>query len=133
MKQLTMIFTAIMLFTFAVFAQEVAPVPSADVIKGLIDLIGGWKGLTTFAAALAVLQLVVMFLNSELSGGLLAKVSTEVKFFIIQGLSIGVAYLTLVVSGVSGVEALVKTLAMPLVSEYLFKLYKHLIEKKAQA
>ena len=117
----------VLLLPLFVFAQTT----EQSLLTEIINLIGGWKGLSSFAAALAVVQLLVKFLSDEkLSGGLLKKVSPEIKFLIIQFLSIIVAYLTLVVSGVSGVEAVFKTLAMPVFVEFLHKLYKQFIEKK---
>lgn len=122
------LFLTALFFSVMAFAQEA--VPSQDVLTGLIELIGGWKGLTSLAAAIASVQLIIKFLNSDLSGALLNKVSSEVKFLIIQGLSVVVAFLSLKITGVSGLEALVKVLAMPVVMEFLHKLYTMYIEKK---
>ena len=127
LKQLLTITMIMALAPLLVFAQTT----EQSLLTEIINLIGGWKGLSSFAAALAIVQLLVKFLSDEkLSGGLLKKVKPEHKFLIIQFLSIIVAYLTLVVSGVSGVEAVFKTLAMPVFVEFLHKLYKQFIEKK---
>ena len=88
---LVVIFMVLLLPLF-VFAQTT----EQSLLTEIINLISGWKGLSSFAVALAVVQLLVKFLSDEkLSGGLLKKVSPEIKFLIIQFLSIIVAYLTL--------------------------------------
>lgn len=130
MKKLGLFLTT-MFFALAAFAQDAA-IPTQDVITALIELIGGWKGLTSLAAALAVVQLIIKFLSSEIAGELLKKVQPQVKFLVIQGLSVVVAILTLKLTGVSGTEAVIKVLAMPVFLEFAHKIYVLYIEKKQQ-
>lgn len=125
MKKFLMIFVVFMAPLFA-FAQEVT---DTQVFMELFNLIGGFKGLTTLAAVLAIVQLIVKFFKSPLGYKVLDKIPDKYEFILIQGLSIIVAYITLLVTGVTGMEALVKTIAMPVVVEYFFKIYK-LIAKK---
>lgn len=124
------LFLTTLLFAIFAFAQDAVVVPSDEVIKSAFDLIVNWKTLASGAAALGVIQLLIKFFNSDLSGALLKKVTPEHKFLVIQGLSIIVGYLTLKSTGVSGLEAVVKTLALPIVVEFLHKLYKLYVEKK---
>lgn len=110
------------------FAQT-APT-DAEVITDLFALIGGWKALGSFVAALGITQLLTKLFKSPMGLKILEKIPDKYEFLFIQGLALVSAYLTLLVSGVTGVEALVKTVALPIFVEYLYKIYKLFVKKE---
>lgn len=128
MKYVAMIF--VLMFSVFGFAQEVPPVSELDFLTQLLQFVGGVKGMTTLAAVLAGVQLVIMFLKTEFAGKIFAKMTGQAKFMLVTALTIVAGYLTLLVAGVPTGEALMKTLALPLVQEFIFQIYKQFIEKK---
>lgn len=115
----------------AVMAQvDMTPVSELDFLQQLLQFVGGVKGMASAAAILAGVQLVIMFLKTAWSGKVFAKLTGDMKMLVVTFLTIVVGYLSMTVAGVSSAEAALKTLALPMVQEFLYQVYKQFIAKK---
>ena len=127
-------FLAIFIYLFSgvlAFAQSGGDVVSdLDFFAKLMELVGGYKGLAGAALVLALVQLGIMFLKTPLAGRVFKDLSGATKLLLVNGLTILAGFLVLKMSGVPTGEALVKTMALPLVQEFLYQLYKQFIAKK---
>lgn len=114
-----------------VFAQvNLDPVSEVDFIGQLLALIGGYKGMASLAVAVAVVQLLIMFAKTPMAGKLFKGLTAQVKFLVVAGLTLISGYLALKVSGMPTGEAIMKTLSLPLLQEYVYQIYKQFFEKK---
>lgn len=77
-------------------------VPTEDVLKSVVDLIGGIKGASALAISGLVVQLLMKFFNSSLSN-----FAGKYKLLIVYGLSVASMVIASVVSGGSLVSALI--------------------------
>ena len=116
---------------FLAFGQATDPVSDAGFIALVLSFITTAKGLPLVAAILGGVQLIVSFFKTPYGSKLFSKLSAQAKFFVANGLTIVVGYLTLVTSGESTGSAILKTLMLPLAQEFLYQLYKLFFKKKA--
>lgn len=141
LKQTTLLGAFIYLFAGVLaFAQEsvtavassidLTPVAEVDFLGKLLSLIGGYKGMATGALVLAVVQLVIMFLKTDLAGKIFQKLTGQAKLMAVTFFTIVAGYLTLTASGKPVGEAVVATLALPMVQEFLYQVYKQFFVKK---
>lgn len=116
-------------------AQEVAPVvvepiSDLDFISKVLSFIGSLKGMTSAAIALAAVQLVIMFLKSSFVDKLFHKMTSQLKWIIVTGMTLLAGYFTAVGSGQPSGQAIVAMLALPMFQEFLYQIYKQFIQKK---
>lgn len=132
MKQIKQFLTLAFVLLFACFAFAQTPEQTQSLLADALALVGGWKQLGLLPAALALLQLLIKLFNADIPivNGWLSKLAPEGKFLAIQFLSVLVAFVTLKIAGVSGIELFLKVAAMPLVTEFLHKVYTLFIAKK---
>lgn len=111
-------------------AQEVVENVDVTFFAQLVEFIGGVKGMSTLVAVMALIQLLILFMKTKMAGQLFAKLDGALKFLIVNLLTIVVGFLTLVSMGSSYSDAAMKTLALPMVQEFLFQVYKQFFQKK---
>lgn len=134
MKKLFGIFMVIsfLCLPLAVMAQvDMTPVSELDFLQQLLQFVGGVKGMASAAAILAGVQVVIMFLKTAWAGKVFAKLTGDMKMLVVTFLTIIAGYLSMKIAGVPASEALLKTLALPMVQEFLYQVYKQFIAKKA--
>lgn len=114
----------------AITGVDLTPVTEASFIQNLIALVGGYKGMATAALVLAVVQLLIMFLKTDFAGKIFTKLTGQVKLLVVTFLTIVAGYMALTISGKPMGEAIVATLALPMVQEFLYQVYKQFFVKK---
>ena len=114
----------------AITGVDLTPVSEVSFIQNLLALVGGYKGMATGALVLAVVQLLIMFLKTDFAGKIFTKLTGQVKLLVVTFLTIVAGYLALTISGKPMGEAIVATLALPMVQEFLYQVYKQFFVKK---
>lgn len=128
MKALVLFMMAVLTTMFA-FAQE-AVNPDISFLQGLLDLIGGSKGMTTVAIVLVVVQLLIKFLDTSFFNKLFSKLTGSMKMLISQALVVILSIVTLISQGTSTADVVIKTIAAAAFQELMFRIYKEFIAKK---
>ena len=128
-------FITIMIFLIPsiVFVQDIIPipvVPDADFFQKLFEIIGGWKALVGGGLTLALIQLVIIFLKTNLAGNIFHGLSGTLKFLLVNGLTLVAGLFTAVGAGASWGQAIAAMFALPMFQEFLFQIYKQFIVKK---
>lgn len=116
--------------TTAITGVDLTPVVEADLISKIISVIGGYKEMALGALILAVVQLLIMFLKTEFAGKIFTKLTGQAKLMAVTALTIVAGYMTLTANGTPVGEAIVATLALPMVQEFLYQIYKQFFAKK---
>ena len=116
--------------TTAIAGVDLTPVAEVDFLGKLLSLVGGYKGMAAGALVLAIVQLLIMFFKTDFAGKIFIKLTGQVKLLLVAALTIVAGYLTLTASGVPVGEAVVATLALPMVQEFLYQVYKQFFVKK---
>lgn len=124
-------------FSGAAFAQEVSSaldqVVSLDqVAEATVVLVKDGKGMTKLALTVAVLNLLVMLLKTNLAGQWFSKQKPGLKRFVLVVLGQGLGILLAMESGLSPLSAVLAGLITSGGAVSLFEAYKAVFGKKAE-
>lgn len=136
MKQFAIFFT-LMFVSLLAFAQVVSGgatvdviVPTGEVLTKFVNFILSVKGMSSLAIAVAVVQLAVLFLKSELALKVWPKLTAAKKMTLVQGLTILATLFTTMTMGLDFGAALLSAAVIIPLQEYLVQLYKNYLAKK---
>lgn len=118
---------AAVLMPFAVLAQVVEEVPVEDVLKSLLDLVGGIKG----GSALVISALVIQLLM-KVAGSKIGSYAGKWKLLIVGVLSLGSQIVAVLSSGGSIVGALINGSVLAAVQVLVHQVYVQFIKKEGE-